>query len=73
MTTNSTTNDSSSILRGGKLKPGIYKIQSLYTRTYLDIHEHSREVCCRPVTALEEGAGLVRPFKQPAIHVSNGY
>ena len=61
-TMNSTTSDSLSIFKDGKLKPGIYKIQNLYTRTYLDIHEHSKEVCCRPATALEEGGGLVRPF-----------
>ena len=35
--------DSSSIFEDGKLKPVIYKIQNLYSQTYLDIHEHSRE------------------------------
>jgi len=51
----STTSDSLSILEDGKLKPGIYKIQNLYTRTYMDIHDHLREVCCRPATALKDG------------------
>ena len=73
MTPNPRPDGSPSILRDGRLKPGIYKIQNLYTRTYLDIHEHSREVCCRPAAALEEGAGLVRPLKQPTIHVSDSY
>lgn len=42
-----TSADSSlSIFKGGKLKPGIYEIQNLYSQTYMDIHEHSREVCC---------------------------
>ena len=53
--------DSSSIFEGGRLKPGIYKIQNLYSQTYLDIHEHSRETCCRPAHNLE-GKGLVRPL-----------
>lgn len=61
-TMNSATSDASSILEGGELKPGIYKIQNLCAQTYMDIHEHLREVCCRPATALEEGRGFVRPF-----------
>ena len=35
------TSDSSSIFKDGKLKPGIYKIQNLYTETYLNIHRYS--------------------------------
>lgn len=61
MTSNST-NDSSSILRDGKLRPGIYKIKNIDTKTYLDIHERSMQVCSRPAEKLEEGGGLVRPF-----------
>jgi len=57
MTPNSTSN-SSSIFKDGKLKPGIYKIQNLYTDTYLDIHRHSKEVCCRPAKDLEDGRDL---------------
>ena len=60
MTFNSTT-DTSSIFEGGKLKPGIYKIQNLQSETYLDIHLHSKKVCCRPAQDLEDGRGLVRP------------
>ena len=55
-------NDSCSIFENGRLKPGIYKIQNLHSQTYLDIHEHSREMCCRPARDLEEGTGLVRPI-----------
>ena len=54
--------DSVSIFENGKLKPGIYKIQNLYSQTYLDIHEYSRELCCRPAQNLEEGRGLVGPI-----------
>ncbi|KAF9649757.1 hypothetical protein BDM02DRAFT_3260142 [Thelephora ganbajun] len=54
----SSTTGSSSVFKDGKLKPGIYKIQNLYGQTYMDVHEHSRDVCCRPATALEEGRGL---------------
>ena len=49
-----------SIFENGKLKPGIYKIQSISTETYLDIDVPSREVCGRPKKDLGEGRGLVR-------------
>ena len=54
--------DSLSVFEDGKLKQGIYKIQNLFGQTYMDIHGHSREVCCRPVTAIGEGRGLVGQF-----------
>jgi len=57
MTFNST-DSSPSIFKDGKPKPGIYKIQNLRSGTYLDIHQHSNEVCCRPAKDLEEGRGL---------------
>jgi len=56
------TGDSSSILENGKLKPGIYKIQNIQSRTYLDVEVHTMEVCCRPAINLEEGRGLVRRY-----------
>jgi hypothetical protein len=59
--TGHSTSRSSSIFEDGTLKPGIYKIQNLYSQTYLDIHEHSKEVCCRPAKDLERRKGLVRP------------
>ena len=52
------TDDSVSILKDGKLKPGVYKIQNIVGQTYVDIREHARELCCRPATVLE-GKGLV--------------
>ena len=70
MTTSSTEN-TVSIFKDGKLKPGIYKIQNLHAQTYMDIHEHSRDVCCRPATALGEGRGLVRPFQWLVVRVSD--
>jgi len=69
MTLNST-GDSSSIFKDGKLKPGVYKIQNLYSETYLDIHRHSKQVCCRPARDLE-GRGLVRLYLPSAVHVSD--
>jgi hypothetical protein len=63
--------DSSSIFEDGRLKPGTYKIQNLYGETYVDIQEHSRDLCCRPATALREGRGLVRPVKQPVVDISD--
>jgi hypothetical protein len=60
-----------SIFEDGRLRPGIYKIQNLYTQTYMDIHEHSRELCCRSAAALGEGRGLVCPLHQPAVDVSD--
>jgi hypothetical protein len=47
------------IFENGKLKPGLYKIQNLVSKTYLDIHEHSMELCCRPASALEKDDGIV--------------
>lgn len=54
-----------SILQDGKLKPGIYKIQSLYNEAYLDIEDRSREAFCRPGRDLSEGRGLVRHYSPP--------
>ena len=48
-----------SVFRDGRIKPGIYKILNVVGQTYVDIQEHSRELCGRPTTALE-GKGLVR-------------
>ena len=70
MTLSSTT-DSSSILKDGKLKPGIYKIQNLFAGTYLDIHRHSKELCCRPAKDLEDGMGLVSRYPTSVLHVSD--
>ena len=49
---------SASIFNNEKLKPGIYKIQNIVSQTYVDIREHTKELCCRPVTLLD-GKGLV--------------
>jgi len=67
MTLNST-GDSSSILKDGKLKPGIYKIQNINTETYLDIEVHTRELCCRPAENLKEGRGLVSRRSSSVAH-----
>jgi len=42
----------------GTQKPGIYRIQNIYTEGYLDIEVPSRDVCCRPARDLREGRGL---------------
>ena len=57
------------IFKDGKLKPGIYKFQNLYNDAYLDIHENSREMYCRPPEELKEGRGLVRRHASPADRV----
>ena len=59
------TNNSSSIFEGGKLKPGTYKIQNIFSETFLDVEVHSRELLCRP--SLKEGMGLVRPHPLPLV------
>ena len=66
-----TMTSSSSIFENGRLKPGIYKIQNLSSETYLDIHRHSKELCCRPARDLEDGGGLVRLSLPLAICVSD--
>jgi len=58
----SSTSGSSSIFRDGKLKSGVYKVQNIYTETFLDIEVHSRGVCCRPANDLGEGRGLVSQY-----------
>ena len=72
MTLNST-NESSSIFQDGKLKSGIYKIRNIVTETYADIEVCSRNLCCRPAQNLEEGNGLVRPFRWFVVYVSDSY
>ena len=61
----SSTFGSPSIFQNGKLKPGVYKFQNLLTETYLDIHLHSTELCCRPAKDLAAGRGLVRLRSPP--------
>ena len=51
-----------SIFEDGKLKPGIYKIQNIVGQTYLEIRDHSKQLCCRPASALEDGNGLVNSY-----------
>ena len=65
------TNSPASIFEGGKLKSGIYKVQNLDSETYLDIHQGSKEVCCRPAVNLEDGRGLVCPSLPLAVRVSD--
>jgi len=50
------TNDRPSILKDGELEPGIYKIQNIYSETFLDIHVHSREVVVPSKILGREGA-----------------
>ena len=69
--TSSSASDSFSILKDGKLKPGIYKIQSVRTDTYLDAEVYKREVCCRPAKDLGEGRGLVSWYWPSAAHTSD--
>ena len=70
MTQNSTS-DSSSIFEDGRLKAGIYKIQNIYTETFLDIELFSRGVCCRPAKDLGEGRGLVSQHRLMVDHASD--
>ena len=67
----SSTGDSSSIFKDGKPKQGIYKIQNIFTETYLDIHRHSKELCCRPAKDLEDEGGLVSRYPPSALRISD--
>jgi len=51
-------NDPVSIFNGGKLDPEIHNVRGIVDQTYIDIRDHGRGLCCRPVTLLE-GKGLV--------------
>lgn len=51
--------DPMSIFMGGKLKPGKYKVQNLASKTYLEVLEHSKELCCRPETVLSPEDALL--------------
>ena len=51
----------SSIFQDGKLKPGVYKIRNIVSKTYVDTKDDVRELCGRPSTVLEDGSGQVRP------------
>lgn len=59
------------IFEGGKLKPGFYKIQNLVSKTYVDIHEHTMGVCCRPASTLEKDDGIVCTPRFPAFSLAN--
>ena len=63
------TDNSLSVFKEGKLKPGTYKIQNIFSETYLDFEVHSREICCRPATDLGEGKGIVRRYPLSVVHV----
>lgn len=67
------TNASPSIFEHGELRPGIYKIQNIYSETFLDIEVHSRDVRCRPAGSLGEGRGIVSRHSLSGVHVSDYY
>lgn len=66
MTLTSATGSLSIFFEDGKLKPGVYKFQNLHNDAYLDIHEDTREMYCRPPQDLKEGRGFVRRYIPPA-------
>ena len=63
--------DPAPIFQDGRLRPGVYKIQNLKSETYLDVIQHSKELCCRPARDLEDGKGLVRLSLTSAFCASN--
>ena len=65
------TGDPASIFEGGKLRPGIYKIQSVGAGTYIDIHLNTKQLCGRPAQNLREGMGLVRLYLPFVIRASD--
>ena len=48
-----------SIFQGGRIKPGVYKIQNIVSKTYVDIKDDVRELCGRPSQVLEYGRDQV--------------
>jgi hypothetical protein len=55
------TRSSPSIFENGKIRPGVYKIRNIVSRTFVDTKDHVRELCGRPPTALERGGAQVIP------------
>ena len=55
-----------SIFVDGKPQPGIYKIQNLASKTYLEVLGHSNELCCRPGTVLTPNDAVVSRNELPA-------
>ena len=53
------TDDPMSIFVDGKLKSGTYKVQNLASQTYLEVLDHSKELCCRIPTVLTPKDALV--------------
>ena len=51
--------DPMSIFVDRKLKSGTYKVQNLASKTYLEVLEHSKELCCRPAAVLAPKDALV--------------
>ena len=41
-----------SLLRDGKLKPGVYKIQNVASQNFVDVQDNQKDLCCRPINAL---------------------
>lgn len=46
----------SSIFQDGKLKPGIYKIRNIVSKTFVETKDDVRELCGRPSANLERRA-----------------
>jgi len=53
------TDDPMSIFVDGKLKSGTYKVQNLASETYLEVLDHSKELCCRTAAVLTPKDALV--------------
>lgn len=49
----------SSIYQDGKIKPGVYKIRNIVSKTYVNIKDDARELCGRPSRASEKGTNEV--------------
>lgn len=59
--------DPMSIFVDGKLKSGVYKVQNLASQTYLEVLDHSKELCCRIAAVLTPKDALVIRNAPPII------
>lgn len=62
------------LFKGGRVKPGTYKIYNICYQCYSDFLEQSEKLCCYPARDVEDRRGLGPCISQvPAVRMSDGW